>query len=165
MSLKAAFLAVPNIWRVALKPSLISLCPSSSTKHLLFILLFLILHDIEEPKLIHALTGGHYTQPVTKLLLLQELLGQVLEVAAGELDVRDDFDLIAADLGDGHIVPEIAGAAFDLDAVMQELLEGADIEDLVGDGLRAVDGKLVAPVSVRQRKAKLLGKFTFLVTF
>jgi NAD-dependent oxidoreductase involved in siderophore biosynthesis len=67
---------------------------------------------------------------------------QVLEVATGELLVCDNLDLALALLGDGDGVSEVSGAALDLDAVVEELLEGLDIEDLVVHGLRAVDDEL-----------------------
>lgn len=67
---------------------------------------------------------------------------QVLQVAAGERDVRDDLDLSIADLRDGNVVAQVARAAFDLDAVVEELLERREVEDLVADGLAAVDGVL-----------------------
>ena len=111
---------------------------------LLIIVILLVLHDVEEPKLIDALARANNTEPITQLLLLQELLGEVLEVATRELDVSHDLDFVAAHLGDGNVVAEVAGAAVDLDAVVQELLEGGDVEDLVGDGLGAVDGVLFA---------------------
>ena len=68
---------------------------------------------------------------------------QVLEIAAGELLVRNDLDLAVALLGDLDGLAEIASAALNLDAVVQELLEGLDVEDLVVHGLRAVDDELV----------------------
>ena len=60
----------------------------------------------------------------------------------------DDLDLAIADLLDLDVVAEVTGAALDLDAVVQELLEGGDVEDLVGHGLRAVDGVLWLLVSM-----------------
>lgn len=68
---------------------------------------------------------------------------QVLQVAAGELLVGDDLDLALTLLGDLDAVAEVAGAALNLDAVVEELLEGLDVEDLVVDGLRAVDDELL----------------------
>jgi hypothetical protein len=56
--------------------------------------------------------------------------------------VRNDLDLSIALLGDGDCLAEVSGAALDLDAVVQELLERLDVEDLVVDGLRAVDDEL-----------------------
>jgi hypothetical protein len=67
---------------------------------------------------------------------------QVLQVAAGELLVSNDLDLAIALLGDLDDLAEVTGAALDLDAVVEELLEGLDVEDLVVDGLRAVDDEL-----------------------
>jgi hypothetical protein len=67
---------------------------------------------------------------------------QVLQVAARELLVRNDLNLSLALLGDLDCVAEVTGAALNLDAVVEELLEGLDVEDLVVDGLRAVDDEL-----------------------
>jgi hypothetical protein len=67
---------------------------------------------------------------------------QVLQVAAGELLVSNNLDLSIALLGDGDGVAEVTGAALNLDAVVKELLESLDVEDLVVDGLRAVDDEL-----------------------
>lgn len=68
---------------------------------------------------------------------------QVLEVPSGERNVSDDLDLAIAGLGDLDVVAEVTDAAFDLDAVVEELLEGGEIEDLVADGLGGVDHELM----------------------
>lgn len=67
---------------------------------------------------------------------------QVLEVATREGDVSDNLDLALTNLGDDNIVTEVADTALDLDAVVEELLEGRDIENLVACGLRSVDDVL-----------------------
>ena len=67
---------------------------------------------------------------------------QVLEVAARELVVGNDLDLALALLGDLDGLAEVADAALNLDLLVQELLEGRDIEDLVAGGLRGVDDEL-----------------------
>lgn len=54
----------------------------------------------------------------------------------------EDLDLAIANLGDDDVVTEVADAALNLDAVVEELLEGGDIEDLVARGLRSVDDVL-----------------------
>lgn len=59
--------------------------------------------------------------------------------------MRDDLDLSIALLGDSDSVAEVTGAALNLDAVVKELLESLDVEDLVVDGLRAVDDELSQP--------------------
>ena len=68
---------------------------------------------------------------------------QVLQVAAGELLVSNDLDLAITLLGDLDDIAKVTGAALDLDAVVQELLESLDVEDLVVDGLAAVDDELL----------------------
>ena len=45
--------------------------------------------------------------------------------------MRDELNLAIASLGDGDIVAEVASAAFDLDAIVQELLEGGQVKDLI----------------------------------
>lgn len=54
----------------------------------------------------------------------------------------NDLNLAIANLGDDDVVTEVADTALDLDAVVEELLEGRDIEDLVACGLRSVDDVL-----------------------
>jgi len=78
--------------------------------------------------------------------------------------VRHDFDLVAADLGDGNGVAQVAGAAIDLDALREELLEGGDIEDFVRNGLGAVDGVLLHAELATGEKGKEEEGCTFLVT-
>jgi hypothetical protein len=56
--------------------------------------------------------------------------------------MRDDLNLAIASLCDLDGVAQVTDAAIDLDPVVQELLEGRDVEDLIVDGLRGVDEKL-----------------------
>ena len=44
---------------------------------LLVVIIRLIVDHVEESELVYALGGGDDTEPVTKLLLLEELLGAV----------------------------------------------------------------------------------------
>ena len=48
---------------------------SQPCPHLLVILVRLVVNDVEEAKLVHSLRGRDYAEPVTELLLLEELLG------------------------------------------------------------------------------------------
>lgn len=57
--------------------------------------------------------------------------------------MRNDLDLALSLLGDLDGIAEIASAALDLDAVVEELFKRLDVEDLVVDGLRAVDDELL----------------------
>jgi hypothetical protein len=68
---------------------------------------------------------------------------QVLEVSARELGVCDDLDLALALLGDLNDITEVADTAVNLDLVLEELLEGGDVENLVAGWLRSVDDELV----------------------
>jgi hypothetical protein len=149
-----------------------------SAHHLLLILISLVVDNVEEAELINTLGGRDDPEPITELLLLEELFGaadtladilpilfrssicvewqgphghvnrewyvnvQILQVATRELLVSDNLDLAIGLLADLDVVAEVAGAALNLDAVVEELLKGLDVEDLVVDGLRAVDDEL-----------------------
>ena len=55
-------------------------------------------------------------------MLLEELLGKVLEVTLGELLVGSDGDLGIITTDNGHLIGETTGATLDLDAIVKELL-------------------------------------------
>jgi hypothetical protein len=57
--------------------------------------------------------------------------------------VGNNLDLAIAGLGDHDVLTEVTNTALDLDAVVEELLKGRDIEDLVASGLRSVDNELL----------------------
>jgi hypothetical protein len=77
--------------------------------------------------------------------------------------VSDNLDLAIANLGDDDLVTKVTDAALDLDAVVEELLEGGDIEDLVVGGLRSIDDELQAR-HVSKCKRSVRG-FRALLTF
>lgn len=49
--------------------------PFSRNKNLLVVLLGVVINDVEEAELVDTLGGGDDAEPVTELLLLEELLG------------------------------------------------------------------------------------------
>lgn len=67
---------------------------------------------------------------------------QVLQVSTAELRMRHHLDLALALLADLDGVAEVADAVVHFDLVVQKLLEGGDVEDLVGRGLGGVDDEL-----------------------
>ena len=109
---------------------------------LVLLLLTLLTNNVEELEGVLALVGGDDTEPVTELLLLEELLGQVLEVATGELLVGNDLDATIAEVGDVDLLAEVAGEAVNLDALLEESGEGRGVEDAVVHGLGSVDDEL-----------------------
>lgn len=54
----------------------------------------------------------------------------------------NDLDLAVGRGGDDNVVAQVVGAALNLDVVLEELLEGGDIEDLVAGRLGSVDDEL-----------------------
>jgi hypothetical protein len=78
--------------------------------------------------------------------------------------MRNDLYLSITLLGDLNGVTEVSGAAIDLDAIVEEFLEGGEIEDFVIDGLRGIDDELDYTIRIRfdqhiERRARI----TFLV--
>ncbi len=84
-------------------------------------LLLLVLVDVEVAELVGGGAGRNNVEPVADLLLLEELLRQVLEVALGEGAVSGDGELVAI-AGNGDSTREVAGLAVDLDALVEEEL-------------------------------------------
>jgi hypothetical protein len=109
---------------------------------LLVIVLGLVTNNVEELEAVLALGRADDAQPVAELLLLEEFLGQVLEVTTAEVLVGHDLDLAIAEVGDGDGLAEVTGAAVDLDALLEEGCEGRRVEDTVLGGLRSVDDEL-----------------------
>jgi len=126
--------------------------------NLLIILIALIVNNVEESQLVHALGGGDHAQPISELLLLEEFLRQVLQIPARKRNMRDDLDLPVSNGFDVNVIAQIPGATLDLDAIVQELLEGTEVEDLVRDGLRAVDCVLVRNLRALDRLSSLGGR-------
>lgn len=54
----------------------------------------------------------------------------------------NDLDLALTLLLDNDVVAKVVGAALNLDAVLEELLKGGDVEDLVAGGLRSINDVL-----------------------
>lgn len=66
----------------------------------------------------------------------------------------NDLDLAVTLLGDLDGVAKVADAALDLDALVQELLESRDIEDLVAGRLGGVDDELDGPSVSKSKDGK-----------
>jgi len=98
----------------------------------------LVVVDLEETELVGVLAVGEHAEELTEVLLLEVLLGEVLKVALGESDLglNDEGVLV---LGDGDGLAEVAGLALNLDLVVHEALEVGENENVVLDGLGAVD--------------------------
>jgi len=118
------------------------------TNDLLIILLVRIVDNVEESELVDAFGGGDNTEPISQLLLLEELLCQILEVSSRELSVRSDLNLPIAEILDQHDITEVSDTVINLDLVLKELLEGGNVEDLVACGLRSVDDELVGDLGL-----------------
>ena len=107
---------------------------------LILIVRFLVV-DLEVSELIAVLGVGHNTEPVPEVVLLQVLLGEVLQVSLGEGDVGGEGDLSLLPLH-GELLAEVAGLASNLDALLEVLLEVSAVHDTILDGVGAVNEEL-----------------------
>ena len=107
---------------------------------LILIVRFLVV-DLEVSELVAVLGVGNHTQPVSQVVLLQVLLGEVLQVSLGEGDVGGEGDLGLLPLH-GELLAEVAGLASDLDALLEVLLEVSAVHDTILDGVGAVNEEL-----------------------
>lgn len=109
-----------------------------------FLFFFVILVDVEVTELIGVLVRGDDVEPVTKLVLLQELLSQVLQVSLGVSNSGRDDDLGAAGVTGNFNTggAELTGLTIDLEAVVEEVFEGGGIKDTVGNWSITIDHEL-----------------------
>ena len=132
---------------------------------LLLLLLLVTLLDVEVAELVHVGLRGDHAQPVTDLVLLEELLREVLEVLLREAGSRLHNHSGAAPVH-LHDLAECASTPVHLDALAQELLlqlvhigvyssqkqrwemeglegktnKGNHVEDLIFGGRSAING-------------------------
>lgn len=68
---------------------------------------------------------------------------QILQVSSREFLVSNNLDLSLALLANDNGVAQVVGSAINLDSIVEELLEGGEVEDLVVDGVGGVDDEFV----------------------
>merc|ERR1719334_862 len=107
----------------------------------LLISLLLVVVDLEVAQLVRVLGGRDDTQPVPELVLLQVLLGEVLQVSLREGNIRgyDQFRLL---LFQHNVGPQVACLASNFNAFQQELLKASDVHDAILNRKSAVESKL-----------------------
>ena len=86
-----------------------------------YLLSLLFLGHVEVAELVRILSVSDNSKEITKLLLLQVLLGQVLQVALGHGDVGVDNNSSLL-LGDLDGFTEVSGLVSDLDSITEVLL-------------------------------------------
>merc|ERR1712004_59140 len=75
-----------------------------------FVLLFLIVVDLEVAELIRVLCGSNYAQPISQVVLLQVLLGKILKITLAERHSRGKDNLVLVTTK-GHIFTKVSGLA------------------------------------------------------
>jgi len=99
--------------------------PATGVSLLGIVVLVVVGADSEVTQLVRVLLVGHHTDPVTQAVLLQVLLGQVLEVGLGEVHIGADMELQLGAL-EGDVVAQVVHLAVDLKAGLHVLLLWAE---------------------------------------
>ena len=73
-------------------------------------------------------------------MFLEVFFGEVFEVSLGEVNISLDSDSLVVGVH-LHVLAEVTGSSCDFDATAEELSEIGGVEDLVLNGLGAVDGE------------------------
>ena len=87
----------------------------------LLVVFFLIIvgTDSEVTQLVQILVVGHNTDPIAKRVLLEVLLGQILQIPLREVNVRVDINLHLLAL-ERHIVSQVASFSSNFEVLAQE---------------------------------------------
>merc|ERR1719167_1393675 len=107
----------------------------------LFFIVGLIIVDLEVSQLIGIPGGGDNTKPISKIVLLQVFLCQILEVPLREGKIGRQIDLGLGSL-QNDIITEVASLTTDLDPLLQILLEIGTIHDAILNGMGTIDHQL-----------------------
>merc|ERR1719427_1277043 len=103
---------------------------SKSEQHsFVVVLLFIFVIDLEVPEFVITMRACDDTKPVSKVVLLQVLLGEVLEVPLGERSVSNHSHLVLHSL-QGHLI-QVVEFPFHLDATFKELLKVVHFHDAI----------------------------------
>lgn len=115
-------------------------------KHLLVVFLLLVIDGVELQLVLVSLDRDE-SDPVSELVLLQVLLGQVLQVLTRELSGGNNNNLVAL-LGDGDGVTQVTDDTVNLNTLVQELNVSLLVEDSVLHWSGGVNDELLWGVSV-----------------
>lgn len=115
-------------------------------KHLLVVFLLLVIDGVELQLVLVSLDRDE-SDPVSELVLLQVLLGQVLQVLTRELSGGNNNNLVAL-LGDGDGVTQVTDDTVNLNTLVQELNVSLLVEDSVLHWSGGVNDELLRGVSV-----------------
>ena len=116
-----------------------------SASNLLFISLVIATSDLVVFQLVRVLGLGNNTQVITQLLLLEVSLGEVLQLTFGESKVlgAGNGDLGGVTGDNNATLSEVSSLSIsDLDALIEVLLEGSDVKNLIVNRSCAVNDEL-----------------------
>lgn len=112
------------------------------TIYLILFNFFVFTTDIEVSQFVIVGGGSDDTQEITQLVLLEVLLGEVLQVSLGERLFSRDDDLLFRGSIKVDLAINLAGLSVDLDVGSKEALQSLRGHNTISNGSRAVDGEL-----------------------
>lgn len=84
------------------------------------VVLFEVLADVEVAQFVRVLIRRNYSHPISQVLLLEELFGQILQIALRELLCRLHRDLRLVARNSNHIA-KVSSLVVDLDTLVEKL--------------------------------------------
>ena len=100
----------------------------------------LVLLNIEVFDLVSLLVLGNHIQEFSKAVLFQIFLCEVLKISLGEGNGAVDIDFCSI-VGDFDLISQFSGFAIDFNSLTKILSKVRGDENLIFDGLGAVDSK------------------------
>ena len=97
--------------------------------------------------MVGGLVGGNHIEKLPEAVLLEVFFGEVLQVSLREVDIGLDSDPLVVGVH-LHALTEVPSAAANFDACSEELSEVGCVEDLILNGLGAVDGEGVRDLGI-----------------
>eukprot|EP01127_Copromyxa_protea_P016165 TRINITY_DN475_c0_g1_i1.p1 TRINITY_DN475_c0_g1~~TRINITY_DN475_c0_g1_i1.p1 ORF type:complete len:159 (+),score=20.56 TRINITY_DN475_c0_g1_i1:79-555(+) len=94
--------------------------------------------DVKVFQCVGVLVGRNNSDPIAKLLLLQELLSQIFDVTLGKRCLGSDLDS-SSSAGDANGISKLSSLAINLDTLLQEGDDSLWFENVVFDRCRKVN--------------------------
>merc|ERR1740121_143967 len=106
------------------------------------LLLIVITVDVEVAELVHLLARGYNMEEIPELLLLEVLLGQILQVTFGKWELSSNSDLGVAVQSHLNFLAQVSLLSVDFDSVVKEVLQVLSHHDIVINRLLTVNGEV-----------------------
>ena len=92
----------------------------------IFLIIIFLIVNLEVAQLVSILRAGNHPQPIHQIVLLQVLLGQILQIPLGVRDICTEGEFVPLSVN-AHIVTKVVGLAMHLYTLVEELFKAATV--------------------------------------